>query len=211
MNDPSESETLLARAKSGDSDALGELMLTYRDRLVRVVRFRMDRRLNGRIDPGDVVQDAYVVAIERFPEYHHDDRMPFFLWLRFITLQKLCELHRHHLRAKVRNAAREVSLLHGPIPQATSAVLAAQLLGRITTPSQAAMRAEVKVRLEDALNDMDEIDREVVALRHFEQISNFETAKALEINESAASSRYVRAIRRLKHILDGMENASQIP
>ena len=128
--------------------------------------------------------------------------MPFFVWLRFITVQKLCELHRHHLGTKARDVSREVSLFGSPLPHATSAVLAAQLLGRHTTPTQAVARAEIQHQLESALNQMDEIDREMVALRHFEQLTNVETARVLEINESAASNRYVRAIKRLKQILD---------
>ena len=127
--------------------------------------------------------------------------MPFFVWRRFITMQKLCELHRKHLGAQARDAAREISLYNGACPEATSAVLAAQLLGRRTTPSQAAIRAETKLCLEQALNLMDPIDREVLALRHFEQLTNTETAQVLGIDPSASSNRYVRAIKRLKQVL----------
>jgi RNA polymerase sigma-70 factor (ECF subfamily) len=128
--------------------------------------------------------------------------MPFFLWLRFLTVQKLCELHRSHFGVKARDVTREVSLNAGVFPEATSAVLANQLLGNYTTPSQVAVRAEVKRQLEQALNEMDTIDREVVALRNFEQLSNVEAASVLEIKESAASNRYIRAIKRLRQILD---------
>ena len=202
MSGVSDTSVLLDRASAGDPRALGELLLEHRDRLLRVVSFRMDRRLRGRIDPSDVVQDAYLEATTRFPDYVNDRKMPFFLWLRFLTVQKLCELHRRHLGAQARDAAREVSLYNGPLPQATSAVLAAQLLGKHTTPSQAAVRAEVKTQLEEALNAMDTIDREVLALRHFEHLTNTEAARVLGISESAASNRYVRAIKRLKKILE---------
>ena len=141
-------------------------------------------------------------ATARFEEYMRDAKMPFFLWLRFLTLQKLCELHRRHLKVKARDASRELSLYNGPLPEATSAVLAAQLIGKLTTPSQAAVRAEMKLQLEDALNSMDAIDREVLALRHFEQLTNAEASRVLGINESAASNRYVRAAKRLKKIFD---------
>jgi RNA polymerase sigma-70 factor (ECF subfamily) len=138
--------------------------------------------------------------------------MPFFLWLRFLTSQKLLELHRHHLGAQARDAGREVSLHRGSLPGTSSAALAAQLLGHLTQPSQAAIRAEMKIRLQDALNSMDPLDREVLALRHFEHLSNAETAQTLGIGESAASKRYVRALRRLKEILTstpgGMEEFS---
>src|SRR5439155_21592482 len=120
---------------------------------------------------------------------------------RFITAQKLLVLHRRHLGAKARDANQEVSLYRGALPGATSESLAAQLLGRLTTPSQAAVRAEPQVRLQEALNNMESIDREVLALRHFEQLTNAEAAEVLGIEESATSNRYVRALKRLKKIL----------
>ena len=127
--------------------------------------------------------------------------MPFFLWLRFLVGQRLAEQHRQHLGAQARDAGREVSLYRGAMPETTTAALAAQLLGRLTSPSQAAIRAERKIRLQEALNSMDPIDREVLALRHFEQLSNGETATVLGLDKSAASKRYARALIRLKEIL----------
>src|SRR5262249_33556307 len=128
-------------------------------------------------------------------------RMPFFLWLRFLTGQKLLALRRRHLGAEARDAGREISLHHGAMPGASSACLAAQLLGKVTAPLQAAIRAELKVRLQEALNGMDPLDREVLALRHFEQLDNHEAAQVLGITPSGASSRYLRALKRLKEIL----------
>src|SRR5262249_35289226 len=110
-------------------------------------------------------------------------------------------LHRHHLRARMRAAGREVVAGGGTLPQATSESLAAQLLGRFTTPSQAALRAELRARIHDALNGMEPLDREVLALRHFEQLSNSEVAQLLELSKAAASNRYVRALKRLKKVL----------
>src|SRR3989442_2789770 len=130
--------------------------------------------------------------------------MPFFIWLRFITAQRLVMLHWHHLGIEARDVGREVSLYRGALPEATSAALAAQLVGRLTSPSVAAVRAEMKIRLQEALNSMDPMDREVLALRHFEQLSNAETAEVLGIQESAASKRYVRALKKLKEILTNM-------
>jgi RNA polymerase sigma-70 factor (ECF subfamily) len=207
MDETTDTAELLEQACSGDSGALGELLELHRPRLHRVIAFRMDRRLGGRIDAADVIQEAYLTATARFPEYLSDTTMPFLLWLRFIAVQKLAELHRYHLGTKARDASREVSLDNSPLPAATSAVLAAQLLGKQTTPTQAFARAEIKNQLENALNQMEDIDREVVALRHFEQLGNMETARILGINESAASNRYVRAIKRLKKILDQVAQA----
>src|SRR5437763_6902117 len=160
--DPGDTSDLLCRARQGDARALGALLAAHRDRLRLMVRLRLDRRLQGRIDPSDVVQDAYLEAAERFPEYARDTAMPFFLWLRFLTAQRLLILHRRHLGAQARDASREVSLYRGALPEASSAALAAQLVGHRTTPSQAAMRAEMQVRLQDALNRMDALDREVL-------------------------------------------------
>ena len=123
------------------------------------------------------------------------------MWLRGIAGNKLRELHRHHLGTQMRDAGREVSLHRGTLPETTSGALAAQLLGRVSRPSEAAMRAEIKIRLQEALNSMDPIDREVLALRHFEQLSPAETAQVLSIKEKAAGMRYVRALKRLKEIL----------
>ena len=180
-------------------------MLTqHKDRLRRLVAFRLDQRMQGRVDPSDVIQEAYIEASRCLAEYLRDPALPFFLWLRMLTWRKLRELHRHHLGAQMRDAGREVSLYRGTMPETTSAALAAQLLGQATGPSEAAVRAEVKVRLQEALNSMDQMDREVLALRHFEQLSPTETAQVLGIKEKAAGMRFVRALRRLKEILAGL-------
>jgi RNA polymerase sigma-70 factor (ECF subfamily) len=199
------SETnLLLRAAAEDAAARGALLMRHRDRLRRMVVLRLDGRVQGRVDASDILQEVYVDALKRFPEYLNQPTMPFFLWLRFLTAQKLLEVHRRHLGVQGRDAAREISLYRGALPEATSAALAAQLMGHLTQPSQAAIRAEMKIRLQDALNRMDPLDREVLALRHFEQLNNAETARALGLEKSAASKRYIRALKRLKEILDTM-------
>src|SRR5215813_11286161 len=193
---------LLRRAKSGDQQALAALFARYRDRLRRMIRLRLDRRMAGRIDASDVLQDAYLDVARRFPEYAAAPAVPFYLWLRALAGQRLIDLHRRHLGAQMRDAGQEVSLCHGALPAASSASLAQQLLAGLTSPTQAAIRAEMQVRLQEALNSMDPIDREVVVLRHFEELTNVETAAVLGIEPSAASKRYLRAVRRLKVILD---------
>src|SRR5271156_2047819 len=140
----------------------GEFLSSHRDRLRRMVALRLDQRLRGRIDPSDVIQEAFLEAPERRPEYVlQSDPMPSFLWLRFLTLQRLQLIHRRQLGTRARDAGREVSIHGGAYPAATSAALAAQLLGRDTRASDAAIRAEEKRQLEDALDRMDPIDREV--------------------------------------------------
>jgi len=200
-----EADALLTRALAGDETAFAALFDVQRERLRRLVRLRLDRRLSGRIDTDDVLQDAYVEARRRLADYARDSQgMPFHLWLRLVTGQKLTDLHRHHLGAQARDAGMEVSLHRGAFPQASSVSLAAQLLGKMTSASLAAIRAEHKLILQEALNGMDAIDREVLTLRHFEHLSNDETALVLGLSKTAASNRYIRALKRLKEILSSI-------
>ena len=200
----SETRLLLRRAGAGDRQALGELLARHPDRLRHMVRLRLDRRLQGRIDPSDVIQEAYLEASARLAEYLRQPTMPFFLWLRFLAGQKLVTLHRHHLGRQMRDAGREVSLYRGRLPETSSAALAAQLLGHEARPSEAAIRAELKVLLQEALNSMDPLDREILALRHFEQLSLAETAQVLNLTESGACRRHLRALKRLKETLSSL-------
>jgi RNA polymerase sigma-70 factor, ECF subfamily len=158
--EPTDTEVLLERACGGDCAALAELFQRHRERLERMVGLRLDRRLQGRLDLADVVQEAYLDVVRRFPEYAADRKLPFFLWLRLLTGQRLVDLHRRHLGAKLRDAGAEVSLHHGELPRASSASLAELLMGRLTTASRAAIRAETQRRVQEALNGMDPIDRE---------------------------------------------------
>jgi RNA polymerase sigma-70 factor (ECF subfamily) len=176
----------------------------YRSRLRLMVSLRLDRRVQARVDASDVLQEAFLEAAERFEAYQASPTMSPFLWLRFLVGQRLVLAHRRHLGVKARAAAREVSLYRGTLPDANSESLAAQLLGRLSSPSQAAMRSELQVRLQQVLNSMGDIDREVLALRHFEQLSNVEAAQVLGLEERATSKRYVTALRRLKEILGTM-------
>jgi RNA polymerase sigma-70 factor (ECF subfamily) len=169
-----------------------------------MVALRLDQRLQGRIDPSDVLQEAFLDASVQLADYLRQPKMPFFMWLRAITGNKLLALHRQHLGTQMRDAGREISLYRGALPGTSSAALAAQLLGHDTRPSEAAMRAEMKIRLQEALNSMDPLDREVLALRHFEQLSTAETAALLGIKEGAAGKRYIRALKKLKAILLSM-------
>lgn len=182
-----------------DPEALGALLERDRSRLHRMVRLRMDRRLLRRVDVSDVIQEVHLDAARRIGEYVDGPAMPFYLWLRLLTNQKLVDLYRHHLGAGKRDLRREVTL--APFVEATSVALAEQLLGSLSTPSRAADRAEVEARVRAALEELDPIDREVLALRHFEQLPNDETAQALGIEVSAASKRYVRALKRLGEVL----------
>jgi RNA polymerase sigma-70 factor (ECF subfamily) len=179
-------------------------MRRHRGRLRKLVALRLDLRLQGRVDPSDVIQEACADAVRRLPEYVNKPDVTFYLWLRFLVGQRLHEAHRRHLGAQARYAGREVSLYRGAMPEATTAALAAQLMGKLTSPSVALLRAERKLRLQQALNAMDPIDREVLVLRHYEQLSNGEAAQVLGLDKSAASKRYARALIKLKDILASM-------
>jgi RNA polymerase sigma-70 factor (ECF subfamily) len=179
----------LELARGGDRSAVGALFEGYRVRLERMVRLRLDRRLRGRVDEADVVQDTFLEAARRIEDYLERPDMPFFLWLRFLANQRLQALCREHLGARKRDARREIHLADGGYPEASSEALAAQLLGKLTTPSQAAMRAEMKARLTQALESMEPEDREIIALRHFEELRHAEAAHVLGIDEAAASKR----------------------
>jgi RNA polymerase sigma-70 factor (ECF subfamily) len=200
-DDTSETRELLTRAGAGDAQALGELFGLHQDRLRRMVQLRIDRRLQGRLDPSDVLQEAFLEFSRSLTGYLRSPPMPLYLWLRCLTARKLLAIHRRHLQTRMRAAGREVSLAPEGVPQATSESLADQLLGRFTTPSQAALRAELRARIQGALADMEPLDHEVLALRHFEQLSNSEVAQVLGISEKAASSRYIRGLKRLRKIL----------
>jgi len=200
----SETGRLLQDAAEGEKESWGALLTRHEDRLRRMVALRLDQRLKGRIDASDVLQEVYLEASRCLADYLREPKMPFFLWLRGIAGHKLLELHRHHLGTQMRDAGREVSLYRGTLPETSSAALAAQLLGQVTRPSEAAVRVEIKIRLQEALNSMDPLDREILALRHFEQLTNPEAAQVLDIKEKTAGKRYLRAIKRLKEILSDM-------
>lgn len=180
---------------------MGRLFDQYKPRLRLMVGLRLDQRIQGRVDPSDVLQEAYLDAARRIGEYAQKESMPFFVWLRLLTAEKLAFLHRHHLGVHMRDAGREVQFPVDALCPASSAVLAAELVARQPSPSEAAAKAEMRARLQTSLDAMDPIDREVLVLRHFEQLTNGEAAQTLGLTESAASQRYVRALERLRAIL----------
>jgi RNA polymerase sigma-70 factor (ECF subfamily) len=203
-DDPSGTEALLRRAAAGDGAAWGALLTVHEQRLVRMVAFRMDPRLRGRVDAADVVQEAFAEAAAHREDYFRTENVPLYVWLRGVAGNKLLEVHRHHLGTHMRDARRELPLEAAPVAGDTSAALVAHLTAGLTRPSTAAARGEVRTRVAEALGAMDPTDREVLALRHFEQLSNAEAAQVLGIQERAAAKRYLRALQRLREILAEM-------
>lgn len=186
-------DELLARVRAGDAQTLGELFELHRERLWRMLHVRLDQRLSGRTSAEDVLQEAFLDVARRIGEYLSESKVPFYVWVRFLTLQRLQMIQRAQLGPE-RDAGKDA-------PLASSESMAGQLAGHRTSPSQAAMRQELQVRLRAALDRMDKIDREVLAMRHFEEMSNNEVAEVLGITKSAASKRHLRALIQLKQVL----------
>jgi RNA polymerase sigma-70 factor (ECF subfamily) len=204
-----DSDLLIQRARQGDARAVEELFTRHRDRLRRMVDVRLDSRLRARVDASDVVQEAQLEVFTRLDEYLQNAKMPFYLWLRLEVGKHLMRVHRRHLGTAMRDARRDVSLQGGAVPSSSSDLLAAHLVDRQSSPSHAVSRAERKELLRQALDELDPIDQEIIALRNFEMLDRQETAAVLGITEAAASKRYLRALRRLETILHARPGGTQ--
>lgn len=200
-----ETNSWLARLQQGQADALAELFEHHRPRLRRMVQMRMDPRAAGRVDPSDVLQEAYLDAAEGVQRYAENPTVSSYVWLRGLTWERLMRILRRHLGAKCRTAQREC-----PLPSESSIFLAKQLLAGQSTPSKALRREELQHRVQGALQALDAVDREVILMRHFEDMSNREIAEALQLSDSGASMRYGRAVFRLKQLLM-TDSAEQVP
>jgi RNA polymerase sigma-70 factor (ECF subfamily) len=185
---------------SQDGQALEELFALHRDRLRKMVRLRLDRRLRGQLSSSTVLQEVYRDACGRIDEYLANPGQPVFLWLRRLTGEHIQALQRQHLGARVVDAGQEFSLYRGALPEVNSMQLAAQLIGD-RAANQSQVRADMLLRLQDALNSLDPLDREVLALCHFEELRDEEVAAVLSIDKTMATLRYVKALKRLKEIL----------
>lgn len=182
----------------GEADqAFAERFTEHRPRLKQMLHFRMDPRLRTRTDLSDILQEAYIDAYRRLSHFENKPGMSFYVWLRQVTMQRLIDLHRRHLLADKRDVRNEVRIGDNEHP-ATSAVMARRMVDQMVTPSQILIRQEMAEQLEATLEKLDDIDREVLALRHFEDLRNGEVAEVLGISEAAASNRYVRALSRLQ-------------
>ena len=210
-NPPADPNDQIAQLRCGNRGALAALFDQHRDRLRRMVELRLDPRLRARLDASDVVQDAFIDVARDLDAYLADPQLPPLLWMRLHVGRRLTTLHRQHLGTRMRDAGLEISLYQGALPQASSAALASMLLGRHTSPTQAAERAERMLRVQEALNSLDPIDREVLALRHFEQLGRAEAAQVLGISQEAGAKRYFRALKRLKDVLASMPGGWEGP
>lgn len=197
-----ETVDLLQKARDGDPVALDELLRLYRPRILKMVNFRIDPRIRSRVDQSDVVQETFMEASKRLPDYLEAPRSPFFLWIRKIAGQKLIDVHRRHLGAQCRNAGQEFSVGQINRPAASSVWLAQHLVDRIGTPSQICVREETTTAIQEAIDSMNPDDREILVMRQFEELSNQEAAQELGIEPAAASKRFVRALQRLQSTVE---------
>ncbi|MBI4612423.1 MAG: sigma-70 family RNA polymerase sigma factor [Planctomycetes bacterium] len=204
-NCESESPEVVERLRREGEEGLAAIFQEHRPRLLRMVEARMDPRLRGRVDASDIVQEAYQDASRRLPEFLSRPDMRLFLWLRLLVGQRLFAAYRWHVQAQKRDARREVDCAPAARPEASSASLSFLLAADVTSPSDAAARLETRERLRQRLEELDPLDREILSLRHFEDLSNDEAAAELGISKAAASKRYVRALERLREILGPSE------
>ena len=200
---------LTTQMRQGSKDALATIFASYRERLRRIIQFRIDSRITARVSDSDVLQDTYIAAAKRLTHFSQQTEMSAFLWLRLLVKQQLVDIHRQHLKAEKRDARKEMGLQPYQSSGQTSMALAVQLAGSITAASEVVAQAETIALLESSLNEMDETDREVIALRHFEELTNIETASVLNLQPSAASKRYLRAMSRLSKLMSEFEESQQ--
>jgi RNA polymerase sigma-70 factor, ECF subfamily len=205
MSAGDQTANLLDRLRGGEQEVLGDLFMLHRERLWRMLHVRLDRRMASRVTPDDVLQESFMDVARRIGEYLADPAVPFYVWLRFLTLQRMQMAHRAHLGTRQRAVSQEVPLQTGEGATVSAESMAGQLVSHMTSPSQAAIRRELQERLRAALDEMEPLDREVLALRHFEELGNNEVADILGISKDAASKRHVRALLRLREILGGPE------
>ena len=194
----------------GGQKALADLLAIHQEKLERIVAFRLAPILRSRVDPADVLQEAYFEISRRIHEFIDGSPVSFFVWIRQKTIQTLIDLHRSHTREK-RDAHREMPLASAPYGHTTSISIARFLLDDITSPSQAAVREEEIQQFQSALESMNETDREVIAMRHFEYLNNQQVAEVLGISPTAASNRYVRAAAKLSEILTQLPSRRTLP
>jgi RNA polymerase sigma-70 factor (ECF subfamily) len=196
-----QTQELLSQARNGEAEAVDRLLTAHREPLRRMIGMRLDPALAARLDASDIVQDVLLEAHRRLSDYLRDPVMPFHLWLRHIAKDHVIDAHRRHRVAQRRSLDREQPIVPAALNDHSSYELAGQLLDQERTPASEAVRRELQRRLDAAIAELNEQDREVVLMRHAEQLSNQDVATALGLTEAAAAMRYLRAVRRLREAL----------
>jgi RNA polymerase sigma-70 factor (ECF subfamily) len=196
-----ETEELLADAGRGRTEAVNALLDRHREALRKLVQLRLDRAIARRVDASDIVQDVLLEANQRLADYLADPRMPFHLWLRHLAKDRLIEMHRQHRGAQRRSLDREQPLAGTAAADQSSFDLIGQLADQELTPAAANIRRELEARFLTAIDQLDDDDRDIILMRHFEQLGNAEAATALSLSPAAAGMRHLRALRKLRTIL----------
>jgi RNA polymerase sigma-70 factor, ECF subfamily len=202
---------LIDEARAGDASAAGQLLDRHRDALRRMIQLRLDRRIQQRVDASDIVQEVMIEANRRLQSYLEQPTMPFHLWLRQMAQDRIIDAHRRHRGSIKRSVDREQAMVARASLDRSTIELAARLCDPELTPAAAATMHELQRRFQMALETMEDNDREIVLMRHFEQLSNQDVARSLELTEPAASMRYLRAIRKLRSLLAEPTDESQLP
>ena len=202
-----QTQELLKGVTDGDSQAVNRLMDRHREAVRRMIQMRLDQAVARRVDASDVVQDVLMEASQRLKDYLANPVMPFHLWLRQLAKDRIIDMHRRHRAAQRRSVDREQNMSGLGNDEQSAADLAALLKDAELTPAAAALRREMEQRFLVALDQLEENDREIVVMRHFEHLGNSEVAEALGLSPPAAGMRYLRAIRRLRELL-GSDAAS---
>jgi RNA polymerase sigma-70 factor (ECF subfamily) len=196
----SEIEALIERASRHERAACQELLIRHRQRLRQMIAVRIDQRLAARLDPSDVVQEVFVEALGKMPDYLRERPLPFYPWLRQLAWERLAKLHERHIQAQKRSTTREARW-DGALPDESALALVDRLVARGSSPSKQVLRHEIQGRVQAALARMTEQEREVLVMRYLEQLSNREIAAVLGITESGVKSRHLRALQRIRGLL----------
>ena len=198
--DSEETKELLARASGGDAAAVNDLMERHRQSIRQMVALRLDKQIAGRVDASDVVQDVLVEANKRLSDFITEAKMPFHLWLRQLAKDRIIDMHRRH-HAQRRTVDKEQPIKAGGNMDRSSMDLEGQLRDPQLTPAAANIRKEMEGRFFEALEELNEQDREIILMRHAEHLGNSQVAEALGLSPAAAGMRYLRAVRRLREVL----------
>ncbi len=202
-------QNLLARRKDGDQTAWNVLLQRHRSAVQRLIHMRLDNRIRQRVGVSDVVQDVMIEANRRIDRYLQNPGIDFHLWLRQIAKDRIIDAHRRHRTAAKRSVDREHRLVQEGGAKHSTMNLAGQIRDADLTPAARATRREMANRMEDALLELNELDRDIIIMRHYEQLSNDEVSQALNLQPAAASMRYLRALRKLKNQLLPQQDDSQ--
>lgn len=197
---------LIAAAQEGSGQAVDELLERHRRALRRMIQLRLDQRVMRRVDVSDVLQEVMIEANRRLQTYLQAPPMAFHLWIRQIARDRIIDAHRRHAVSAKRSVEREMSLSPRKNVDQSSIELAGQLSDGQLTPAAAATAREIAMQLEDAIAQLRDADREIILMRHYEQLSNLEIAQSLNMTEPATSMRYLRALRRLKELLQNQRS-----